>query len=628
MVADRTGFLASNLGGQHAKIASSRVLMVGAGGIGCELLKNLVLSGFGEIHVVDLDTIDLSNLNRQFLFQRQHISKSKAHVARETALQFNPDAKVFSYHANIKDKQFDVEWFSGFTLVVNALDNIDARRYVNRMCLAANVPLVESGTAGYAGQVSVISKGKTACYDCQPVPTPKTFAVCTIRSTPSLPIHCIVWAKDYLFSQIFGPEADEEDNGNTDFGSDNGKCTSEEIENLKREAAALKELRGSIGSEAFPTLLFEKVFVSDVKRLLEMKDLWKTRTPPTPLDGSIKGDSKRRRLNGDGASAPGAPAAQEGASRAARDQKVGSLEDNMDMFTSSVEKLCSRLLADRQTDPSASLSFDKDDDDVMDFVAATANLRAAVYGIPMLSRFKSKEMAGNIIPAVATTNAIVAGFIVLEAFKILAGDLDTCSVVYTKNKRVIGDPDAFGKEGLRPPNPECAVCQSGFCVLAIDTAETTLGGLVEDVLRDAESGLGLPGELTIENGSRQVYLPWTALLYDPDVEDDVLERTLEDLGITHGTVLDVRVDQDDDEGISSFFLFVLSRCVGLSAFGYGSLNLPCSKQRQILTRPELRPRKTLVAAAAEETALPPPAAETVRKVPADNEVAGPVLIDD
>ena len=58
----------------------SRVLMVGAGGIGCELLKNLVLSGFLDVHIVDLDTIDLSNLNRQFLFRNEHIKKSKALV--------------------------------------------------------------------------------------------------------------------------------------------------------------------------------------------------------------------------------------------------------------------------------------------------------------------------------------------------------------------------------------------------------------------------------------------------------------------------------------------------------------------------------------------------------------------
>jgi len=56
------------------------VLLVGAGGIGCELLKNLLLTGFGEIHIIDLDTIDLSNLNRQFLFRYEHIKKPKALV--------------------------------------------------------------------------------------------------------------------------------------------------------------------------------------------------------------------------------------------------------------------------------------------------------------------------------------------------------------------------------------------------------------------------------------------------------------------------------------------------------------------------------------------------------------------
>ena len=65
-------------------IYQSRILLVGAGGIGCELLKNLVLTGFGEVHIVDLDTIDLSNLNRQFLFRQEHIKKSKALVGAHT----------------------------------------------------------------------------------------------------------------------------------------------------------------------------------------------------------------------------------------------------------------------------------------------------------------------------------------------------------------------------------------------------------------------------------------------------------------------------------------------------------------------------------------------------------------
>lgn len=106
------------------KILNSTLLVVGAGGIGCEILKNLVLSGFKRIEIVsknfllpayclhpvqlpflapqiDLDTIDVSNLNRQFLFHKEHVGKSKAQVARESALQFNPNVQITAHHDSI-----------------------------------------------------------------------------------------------------------------------------------------------------------------------------------------------------------------------------------------------------------------------------------------------------------------------------------------------------------------------------------------------------------------------------------------------------------------------------------------------------------------------------------------------
>jgi ubiquitin-like 1-activating enzyme E1 B len=116
------------------------------------------------------------------------------------------------------DPQFNVTWFKGFTMVFNALDNLAARRHVNKMCLAADIPLIESGTTGFNGQVQVIKKGVTACYDCTPKETPKTFPICTIRSTPGQPIHCIVWGKSYLMSEIFGTS--EDDTGEMDHSED------------------------------------------------------------------------------------------------------------------------------------------------------------------------------------------------------------------------------------------------------------------------------------------------------------------------------------------------------------------------------------------------------------------------
>ena len=79
-------------------------------------------------------------------------------VAKESATKFNPYVTLEAYHANIKDHQFNVDWFQSFDVVFNALDNLEARRHVNRMCLAANVPLIESGTTGFKGQVQVIKR--------------------------------------------------------------------------------------------------------------------------------------------------------------------------------------------------------------------------------------------------------------------------------------------------------------------------------------------------------------------------------------------------------------------------------------------------------------------------------------
>ena len=78
------------------------VLVVGAGGIGCEVVKNLVLAGFSKLTLLDLDTIDVTNLNRQFLFQRQHVGMSKAKVARETAISFvGGDVEIEAIHDDI-----------------------------------------------------------------------------------------------------------------------------------------------------------------------------------------------------------------------------------------------------------------------------------------------------------------------------------------------------------------------------------------------------------------------------------------------------------------------------------------------------------------------------------------------
>ena len=82
-------------------ISECKILVVGAGGIGCELLKNIVLTGFNNIEIIDLDTIDVSNLNRQFLFHQKHVGMSKCAVAKESVLRFAPNTNIVAHHGNI-----------------------------------------------------------------------------------------------------------------------------------------------------------------------------------------------------------------------------------------------------------------------------------------------------------------------------------------------------------------------------------------------------------------------------------------------------------------------------------------------------------------------------------------------
>jgi ubiquitin-like 1-activating enzyme E1 B len=173
-------------------VTTAKVLVVGAGGIGCELIKNLVLMGFTDVMMIDLDTIDYSNLNRQFLFRQQHVGQPKCTAARDAALSMphDPNLTITAKQANIKAEQFDRAFWRSFDIVLSALDNVAARIHVNHECLVANVPLIESGTQGAEGQAHAIFKGRTSCYSCQLPPPPTTYP--GERSDCRRPMSCLL----------------------------------------------------------------------------------------------------------------------------------------------------------------------------------------------------------------------------------------------------------------------------------------------------------------------------------------------------------------------------------------------------------------------------------------------------
>jgi len=102
------------------------LLVIGAGGLGCEIIKNLAMTGFTNIHVMDLDTVDLTNLNRQFLFRLGDIGKPKCEVASRFIEKRVKGCLVKPYFARIQD--MSEQFYQDFPIIIAGLDNIEARR--------------------------------------------------------------------------------------------------------------------------------------------------------------------------------------------------------------------------------------------------------------------------------------------------------------------------------------------------------------------------------------------------------------------------------------------------------------------------------------------------------------------
>lgn len=204
-----------------------RVLVVGAGGLGCELLHCLALSGFSDIECIDMDTIDLSNLNRQFLFRNKDIGQPKADVAAAFINKRFPWVNVVPHFGRIEEKSDD--FYRSFHIVIMGLDSITARKWLNdkyaslatygiddegkSVCLAAT-PLIDGGTEGFRGSARHIKFGKTACIECSMYlyPPMQGVPMCTLENVPRVPEHCVLYVKQKTWDveKPFGAQSNGE----------------------------------------------------------------------------------------------------------------------------------------------------------------------------------------------------------------------------------------------------------------------------------------------------------------------------------------------------------------------------------------------------------------------------------
>lgn len=530
--------------GTDSQFESSKVLLIGSGGIGCELLKDLIMMDYGEIHVLDLDTIDLSNLNRQFLFRKKDIKAPKSLTAVKAVQNFSYNAKLVAHQGNIMDKsQFPLSFFEKFDMIFNALDNLEARMYVNKVCLFSKIPLIESGTAGLKGQVQPIYPYITECFACVPKSTPKAFPVCTIRSTPSRPVHCVTWAKSFLFPQLFGPD-------DPDLSTETDENPSDEKKASLQEANELLKLKRMIQSAksgddySYIDSIITKIFTSDIKRLLRMDNLWKSRQRPTPLDYSGSYMATIHEFE-----------SQLPQNAKFSDQVEWSIIDNLKVFASSTLALTKRL------SKVSDIDFDKDDPAALGFVASASNIRSYIFDIPQKTEFQVKQIAGNIIPAVATTNALMAGFSSLSSIHYFLNGRDMKKAA--EHSRMVCDSSSseriVNSSRLAPPNPSCKQCSLTRGIAELDIHKTTLSDLRKKLI-----------DLYKYEDDVSIATSDSRLLYDFDFDDN-LSRSVSDF-IKSGDVLLI---SDSEEHLDNIELMVLDKP---GEFNLPRLDIPLYKE--------------------------------------------------
>jgi ubiquitin-activating enzyme E1 len=506
----RYAYQASIIGKDHMEaVRKQNIFLVGVGALGCEYVKGIELMGActapgAKLIITDMDRIEVSNLSRQFLFRQPDVGSAKSITAGRIVKGWNPDLNVEALEKGVgvtSEDYFDDAFWQRLDLCWNALDNVLARKYTDRCCLWYNLPLLESGTLGTKTNSDVFLPNLTKSYNdgVEDDSNETQIAMCTLRSFPYLPLHCIEFAKKSYFEDYMEFAPQQYESFRTDMAS-----FFEQLDSMEKDSEkfmALSTIKNFVelqkdGPITFDTCIkqafkhYATDFITSIRTLVYQCDQiekakgvpfwtgtkrkpkeapWNAAAPPAIAIEYLyaaancyafvfgvthvrnRGDFEKMVI----ALNLAVPEWKEPDASADQEDLEG---DGDKVDSAAIETLKGELYSVDVSKmiPMQAHDFEKDDDANfhIDFLTCGTNLRSSNYDIKLSDRANVKVTAGKIIPALATTTAMVCGLVDNEFLKIAMGLHKTENAVdkfYSCNINLATGSGAFN--AFRPEDP-------------------------------------------------------------------------------------------------------------------------------------------------------------------------------